>query len=130
QPERLDRRKDGGTRTDGNAGAALAYLVPFVMALAGGEMAVQHRDQRLQRPGAEPRLEALDRLRREGDFRDEDNRALALLQGMGDGLQIHFRLAAAGDAVEEEGRGGRDEGRGALNTQRRTSNIQHRSLNL
>ena len=109
EAERFDRRKDGRARADDNARAALADLVPFVVALAGGQMAVQHRHQRLQRAGAEPRLEALDGLRRERDFRHEHDRALALFQRVGDGLQINLGLAAAGDAVEEEGRGARGE---------------------
>ena len=112
QAERLDGRKDGRAGADDDAGAALADLVPFIVALAGGQMAVQHRDERLQRAGAEPRLEALDGLRREGDFRHEHDGAFALLQRVGDGLEIDLGLAAAGDAVEEEGRGARGEGRG------------------
>ena len=111
EAERFDRRKDGRARADDDPRAALANLVPFVVALAGGQMAVQHRHQRLQRAGAEPRLEPLDGLRRERDFRHEHNRALAVFQGVGDGLQINLGLAAAGDAVQEEGRGARDEGR-------------------
>ena len=138
QAQRLDRRKDRRARADGDPRAALADLVPFVVPLAGGQMAVQHRHQRLQRTGAEPRLEPLDGLRRERNFRHQHNRALALLQGVGDGLQIDLRLAAAGDAVEEEGRGARGGGRGgrgegggeALNIEHRTSNIEHRTLNL
>ena len=51
----------------------------------------------------EARLEALDGLRREADFRDEDERGLVLLQHPGDGLEIDFGLAAAGDAVEQHG---------------------------
>ncbi len=65
-------------------------------------MAVQHGDQRAQGPGAEARLEALHRLRRERNLRHEHNRALALFQAAGDGLQIDLRLPAARDAVEEE----------------------------
>ena len=110
EAERFDGRKDGRAGADGNPRAALANLVPLVVPLAGGQMAVQHRHQGLQRAGAEPRLEALDGLRRERDFRHEDNGALALLQGVGDGLQIDLRLAAAGDAVEQEGGGARGGG--------------------
>ena len=132
QAERLDRRKDGRARADDNARAALANLVPLVMPLAGGQMAVQHRHQRLQRAGAEPRLEALDGLRRERNFRHEHDRAFALLQGVGDGLQIDLRLAAAGDAVEEEGRGASGGGRGRSDAARSggTADIEHRTSNL
>ena len=107
EAERFDRRKYGRAGADSNPRAALAYLMPLVVPLAGGQMAVQHRHECLQRARAEPRLEALDSLRRQRDLGHEDNRAFALFQGVGDGLQIDLGLAAAGDAVEEEGRGAR-----------------------
>ena len=69
---------------------------------------MQHRDQRLQFARTEPRLEPLDRLRRQRNFRHQHNRALALFQRVRDGLQINFRLAAAGDAVEKKSRGCED----------------------
>ena len=106
EPERFDRREDGRARADDDAGAALADLVPFVVAFAGGQMAVQHGDERLQRAGAEARLEPLDGLRRERDFRHEHDGALALFERVGDGLQINLGLAAAGDAVQEKGADG------------------------
>ena len=65
-------------------------------------MAVQDGDERLQRTGAKAGLEPFDRLRCERDFRHQYDGALALLERVGDGLQIDLRLAAAGDAVEEE----------------------------
>ena len=102
QSQRIDRRENGRARADDDAGAALADFVPFIVPFAGGQMAVQHGHQRLQRAGTEAGLEPLDRLRRQRDFRHQHNRALALLQGVGDGLQINFRLAAAGHAVQEE----------------------------
>ena len=43
QPQPLHRREHGRARADGDAGAALADFVPFVMAFAGGQMAVQAR---------------------------------------------------------------------------------------
>ena len=56
QAQRIDRRKNGGSRPDDNAGAALADFVPFVMAFPGGQMAVQDGHQRLQRAGTEAAL--------------------------------------------------------------------------
>jgi hypothetical protein len=64
---------------------------------------MEYRDERLQLSRAEPRLEALDCLRCECDFRHEHDRTFALLQRVRDGLQIDFRLTGAGDAVQEEG---------------------------
>ena len=114
EAERFNRRKNRRARADDNPRAALANLVPLIVALAGGQVAVQDGDQGPQPALGEARFESLDRLRRERDFRDQDNRAFALLQGVGEGLQIDFGLAAAGDAVEEEdGSGARGEGRGA-----------------
>ena len=103
EAEGIDRGKNCGARTDDNASAALANLVPFVVALAGGEMAVQDGDERLQRPRAKASFEALDSLGRERDFGDEDDGALALFESVGNGLKVNFGFAAAGDSVEEEG---------------------------
>ncbi len=69
QAQGFDRGKDGGTRADGDAGAALANLVPLIVPFAGGKMAVQHRHQGSQRPGTEPGLEAFDRLGRKRNLR-------------------------------------------------------------
>ncbi len=66
-------------------------------------MAVQHGDECAERAGTEPGLKALHRLRRQRDFRHEDDRAFSLLEGVGEGLQINLSFSAAGDAVEEEG---------------------------
>src|SRR5438876_7562029 len=105
EAERIDRREDRRARADDDAGTALADLVPLVMPLAGGKMAVQDGDQRLQLPGTEPGLEAFNRLGRQRNFRHEHNGPLALLERVGDGLEIDFRLAAAGGAVKEKSAG-------------------------
>ena len=52
----------------------------------------------------EAAFETLDRLRGERNFRDEDDRGLAAREGGADRLQINFRFAAAGHAVEENRR--------------------------
>ena len=103
QPEWVHRRKNSRTRADDDAGAALADFVPFVVALACGQVAVQHGNQGLEPAGGEPGLEPLDRLRRKRDFRDQHNCPFAQLQGASDGLKVNLGLAAPGDAVEEEG---------------------------
>ena len=76
-----------------------ADVLPLVVALAGREMAVQHGDADFLPD--EARAEMLDRLRRERDFRHEDERAFSRARAPGDGLQIDLGLAAAGDAVEQ-----------------------------
>jgi len=53
----------------------------------------------------EARREAPYRLGCQGDLRHEDNSLLAALQGQVNGPHVDLRLAAAGDAVEKEGRG-------------------------
>ncbi len=64
QAERFDRREDCRTRPDDNAGAAPANLVPFIVALACGQVAVQDGDQGLKPAGGEPGFEPFNRLRR------------------------------------------------------------------
>jgi hypothetical protein len=63
------------------------------MSFARAEMRMQHRYQRLQFPGTKPRLEPLDGLRCQRNFRHEHNGAFALLQRVGDGLEIDFGFA-------------------------------------
>jgi len=101
------RREDGGAGADDDAGAALADFLPFVVAFAGGEVAVEDGDEGLMGAAAEAGFEAFDGLGGEGDFGDENDGALAAGEGVGDGLEVNFGFAAAGDAVEEEGFGGR-----------------------
>src|SRR5204862_517450 len=60
------------------------------------QMAVQHRDV-----AAAP-AKGVNRLRRQADFGDEDERDLALADDFLDGAEIELCLAATGDAVEEE----------------------------
>ena len=104
--QRFDGREDGRACADDDPGAALANLLPLVVALAGTQVAVENGDEGLELAGVEPGLESLDRLRRERDFRDQDDCTLTLRKGVGDGLEINFGLPRAGDAVEEEGAGG------------------------
>ena len=94
EAERFDRRKNRRARADDDARPALPDLVPLVVPFARAQMRMQHRDERLQFAGAEPRLEPLHRLRRQRNFRHQHNRAFALLQRVREGLQINFRLAA------------------------------------
>src|SRR5439155_26804161 len=69
-----------------------------VNALASGERAVEDGDLVRKAPG-----ELIRELRRQADFRDQNERGLAGCQEMLDGLHVDFSLTAAGDAVEENG---------------------------
>src|SRR5262249_14273407 len=60
-------------------------------------MAMEHRDL------TAPATKGLDGLRREADFRDQHNRFLTLAHHFLNGSQIDFCLAAAGDAMQQEG---------------------------
>ncbi len=46
--------------------------------------------------------ESFEKLRRQGDFRHQDQGLAAVLQGLGQGLEIDFGLARAGDALEQD----------------------------
>ena len=68
----------------------------MLAALGGVQMAVQHRHV----PATAAKC--LDRLRREADFRHEDERLLALADDLLDRFEVELGLAAAGDAVQEK----------------------------
>ena len=53
------------------------------------------------RPRAEARGETVEKLRRERDFRHQDQGLAAFAQRRGDSLEIDFGLARAGDAFEQ-----------------------------
>ena len=74
------------------------------MPLALGQMTVQNRHAILD--FGEAALETLDRLRCERNFRHEHDRILSLLQCDLDRLQINFRFAAAGYAMQQNWFGG------------------------
>ena len=74
---------------------------PVAAALGVAEMAVQHRHL------AAAAAEALDGLRRQADLRHQHQRLLALAHHFLDGPQVDLRLAAAGDAVQQERAGSR-----------------------
>ena len=71
QPEILQRREHCAARADHDPGAAGMNLVPFIVALALGQMTVQNRDVVLR--FSEPAFEAFHRLRRERDFGNEND---------------------------------------------------------
>ena len=97
QAQVLHGGKDRAARAHHHPRIAQADAPPFVAALAVGEAAVQNRRLR-----PEARAEPAHHLRREGDLRHEDDRALARLERLGHHGQVHLGLAAAGDAVQKK----------------------------
>ena len=97
--EFFQRRENAGARADDDAHAPGPDVLPLVMALARGEMTVQHGHADLLPD--EPRAEMLDGLRRERDFRHQDERGFSVSQHPVDGLEVDLGLAAAGDAVQQ-----------------------------
>ena len=95
QAEFRNRREDGGARADDDVGAAFVDRRPVLAPFGIGDVAVEHAD------AVEPRAEPRHRLRREGDLRHEDDPLPARLDAEAQRPQIDFRLAAAGDAVEQ-----------------------------
>ena len=55
-----------------------------------------------RRPLAESRGETVEKLPRQRNFRHQDQSLSAGAQSLGDGLEIDFRLAGAGDAFEQD----------------------------
>ena len=87
----------GRARPDADPGLAGAQPHPFVVALAGGERRVQHRDD-----VAEAGLEAPEHLRGECDLGDEHDRRLAGGQRRLDRAEVDLGLARAGHPVQQE----------------------------
>ena len=99
QAEIIQRSKHRAACSDYDPGAAGLNLVPFVVALAFGQVAVQNRD-RIVRFG-ETALKPLHGLGRERNFRDENDCRLSAHEGRTDCLQINFCFPAPGHAVEQ-----------------------------
>ena len=99
ESEIFQRREDRAARADHDPRAAGMNFVPFIVAFAFGQMTVQNRDGVLRL--GEPAFEALNRLRRKRNFRDENNCRASVIERRADRLQINFRFAGTGDAVEQ-----------------------------
>ena len=99
QAEIPDRGEKGRTGADDQADLALPYPFPLIIPCTLRDAAVKH-GHLLPR---EPIADAGDQLGREGDFRDEVDRAARAIKDLGDGPEIDFRLAAARHAVEKAG---------------------------
>ena len=94
-----DRREHRRARAEHDARLARHALAPGGEAFGVGERGMQHRHR-----NGETLAETPDELRREPDLRHQHQRALAAAQRSLDRVQIDLGLAAAGDAVQQEGR--------------------------
>ncbi len=110
QPEVGQRREHGRPRADADAGLAAAQARPLVVALAVGELGVQHGDG-----VAEAGHEARDDLGRQGDLGHEDEHGAPPLERRAGGMQVDLGLARAGHPLQEQHRAG---GRGPDRRQR------------
>ncbi len=97
EAERRHRRRDGRSRADHDRRAAGGGGAPGLEARAVGERGVQCDHRR-----RETCAKARDELRRQRDLGHEHERAAARLEHALDEPQVHLRLAAAGNAVQEE----------------------------
>ena len=95
----FDRSEHRRTCADGDAGAPLAQALPFVEALPRRKGAVQDGSR-----GAEACAQLGEHLRREGNFRHEENCRLARGERIGNEREVHLRLAAARHAVQQRDR--------------------------
>ena len=99
QPEIFERSKHSAARADHDPRPTGLNLVPFIVPLAFGQMAVQNRDRVLR--FGKTALESLHGLRRERNFRNEHDGGFPARQGRADRLQINFRLSAPGHAMQQ-----------------------------
>ena len=96
QPEIFDRRENGRARSHHHARLAAPHAPPFPRALHFRQRAVQHRDARAKSRAAQSAAP-----KRQRDFRNQNQRGLVPRKRRLHGVEIHFRFAAAGDAVEQ-----------------------------
>src|SRR5262249_41387380 len=100
ESEIFQGRENSAARADYNPRATRMNLVPFIVALALGQMTVQNSDVILCL--GEPALEAFHCLWRKRDFGDENNCCPSAVEGRANGLEVNFRLAGTRDAVEQD----------------------------
>ena len=95
--EPLDRREDGGTCADDDARFSARDPLALVAPLRVGERRVEDGDS-----VAEARAEAADRLRRQRDLRDENDRAESTLERRRARAEVDLGLAAARCPVQQQ----------------------------
>src|SRR4029077_6611601 len=98
--EPVDGRKHGASSPNNDARRSCMDFIPFVVALARGEMA--GKDRLFLLGVGKARFESLDGLGSEGNLGHKYERGAAKTDCMPDGLKIDFRLAAAGYAKQQK----------------------------
>lgn len=96
QSQLLIRKEQGRAGADHHLGRACRHRPPGIAALGIGQFGMP-----LRRLDAETAAEALQPLRRQGDFRQQHQGLPPGGQAGGDGLEINLGLARAGDAVND-----------------------------
>ena len=91
-----DRCKNGRARTDNDASFAVSNPAPLRKALRDAKARMEHGDLL-----AKMRREPSEQLRREGNFRHEQNRALPFPQRLINEADIDGGFSAAGHAVKK-----------------------------
>ena len=99
QPQIAEGQKQGRARADHKLRPPLAHHLPQPAALG-------HRHTRMpfRRPRPEPRLHPGQKIRRQCDFGQKDQRLLPPPQTFGNRLKIHLGLARPGDTLQQSGR--------------------------
>ena len=90
------REKQRGARPDDDRGFARRNRGPVALPRSRGEFRMP-----LDRPHTETLRKAVQKLSRERDLRHQDQRLPAPFDDFGNRLEIDFRLAGAGDAIEQ-----------------------------
>ena len=96
----FERRKNRAARADDDPRGPAVDLVPLVVALAVGKVAVQDGDLFLH--VREPGFEPLDRLRGQRDFGDEHQRGAPVIDRLADRAQVDFGLPRTRDAEKQD----------------------------
>ena len=94
--EIAERQEQSRARPGDDLHLALREASPDAGTLARADAGMPFR-----RPHAEALRETIEELRRQRDFRHQDQRLPSLAQSFRDGLEINLRLARAGDAFEQ-----------------------------
>ena len=89
------RGKHRRPRPDNDIRLTVPYPLPLRIALCAGQSRMHHRDP------LKPRIESLNSLGRQCDFRQKHDRAFAFFDHRLNRTNVKFRLAAVGDAVQK-----------------------------
>ena len=100
QPQLRQRRKDRRTSTDHNIDITSCNLPPGIVAFPIRQAGMEHRQTHSMI--LKPAAKASHQLRRQGNFRDQDQRLSACFEDFGYRPQVNLGFAAACDAVKKK----------------------------